>query len=129
MSTYYDFFYLSTALLAIHWFCDFVLQTRWQAENKSKNNEALSRHVASYSVAFLAFLFVLQLIGVEFTNTGVILYMIINGGLHWFTDYITSRCTSYFWGKKDIHTFFAVIGIDQLIHSTTLLATVPLLVK
>ena len=36
-------------LLATHWVADFVLQTHWQASNKSKNNVALSRHVLVYT--------------------------------------------------------------------------------
>jgi hypothetical protein len=37
------------ALLAVHWVADFVLQTNWQARNKSKSNVALSRHVLVYT--------------------------------------------------------------------------------
>ena len=131
MSTtdYFNFFYLATTLLAIHWYSDFVLQTRWQAENKSKNCVALSRHVFTYSLGFATFLYILHFFRSSFTSDGIVLYVVVNGILHWVTDYITSRCTSYFWGKKDVHTFFAVIGIDQFIHSFTLLVTAPLLFK
>lgn len=31
-----------------HFIADFIVQTREQAENKSKNLEALSRHILSY---------------------------------------------------------------------------------
>ncbi len=127
MNEYYSFFYLAITILSIHWFCDFVTQTRWQAENKSKNNEALGAHVLTYMFYFWVLLYILHFFRNSFTNDGVALYVVVNGVLHWITDYITSRCTSYFYAKKDIHTFFVVIGIDQLIHTTTLLATVPLL--
>jgi hypothetical protein len=127
MNTYYNFFYLATVLLAIHWYSDFVLQTRWQAENKSKNNIALSRHVGTYCLGFLALLTMLHFSRNVFTLSGIALYVSLNGALHWVTDFITSRCTSYFWGKKDIHTFFAVIGIDQFVHAITLLVSAPLL--
>ncbi len=131
MSTadYFNFFYLATTLLAIHWYSGFVLQTRWQAENKSKNNFALTAHVVTYTAGFWFLLFFLHHFRGVFTANGVGVYVMVNGILHWVTDYITSRCTSYFWGKKDVHTFFAVIGIDQFIHSFTLLVTAPLLFK
>jgi hypothetical protein len=127
MNTYYNFFYLATTLLAIHWYSDFVLQTRWQAENKSKNNIALSRHVGTYCLGFLGLLTTLHFYSSIFTISGIVTYVALNGALHWLTDFITSRCTSYFWGKKDVHAFFTVVGIDQFIHSTTLLATATLL--
>jgi hypothetical protein len=124
---YYQFYLLTMSILAIHWFADFVLQTRWQAENKSKNNEALSQHVATYSAAFICLLFVLYFLGVNFTPTGILVYVSVNGMFHFMTDYVTSRCTSYFWQQKNVHSFFAVIGIDQFIHNATLLGTVFLL--
>jgi hypothetical protein len=41
-------------MLFIHWIADFVLQTHWQATNKSKNNIALTQHVTTYSICWLA---------------------------------------------------------------------------
>jgi hypothetical protein len=56
-------------LLGVHWFADFVLQTRWQAENKSHNNVALSRHVGVYlSWLFIASLFMFGWVGVGFCH-------------------------------------------------------------
>lgn len=129
MITYFQFLQVALVILAAHWYSDFMLQTRWQAENKSKNNIALSRHVGTYCLGFLVFLIVSSISGTGFTFKGIVLYVLANGALHWTTDYITSRCTSYFWNKKDVHSFFAVIGFDQFIHTSTLLATIPLLYK
>lgn len=65
----------------------------------------------------------------------------LNGALHFATDYMTSRWTSRLWGEafklvcsacgcpnyppldKPIHNFFVVIGVDQYIHQFTLAAT------
>jgi hypothetical protein len=107
-------------LLCIHWFADFVLQTRWQAENKSKNNIALSRHVLVYTtVLFLAgFPLVSRVIMNEWSY-----FVLLNGILHFCTDYITSRITSRLYAKQDYHNFFVVIGLDQLIHQLTLAFT------
>ena len=109
-------------LLATHWFGDFILQTRWQAENKSKRLDALTRHVVNYS-AFLAVVSAL-LFGYN-DKTG--LFAFANGVLHFGTDYCTSRWTSYLYKRalvhKDYYGFWAVIGFDQLIHQVTLAAT------
>jgi hypothetical protein len=40
--------------------------------------------------------------------------------MHFITDAITSRTTSYLWQKGERHWFFVVIGLDQAIHMTTL---------
>ena len=106
------------ALLAVHWVADFILQTHWQAQNKSKNLEALARHVGSYTLALL--------IGSAFIfgqSAALFAFVAINGILHFGTDYFTSRWTSALYAKQDWHNFFVVVGLDQLIHQVTLAAT------
>ena len=90
----------------IHWFFDFILQTEWQATNKSKNNVALTRHVLVYSIPWLLF-------GIWFC--------LINFAVHWITDYFTSRKSSKFFADKKFGKAFAVIGADQEIHRITLI--------
>ena len=102
-------------LLIIHWVADFIFQTHWQATNKSKNNIALSSHVAVYTaclMVFSPFLFGLSLATFSF--------VLINGLLHFVTDYFTSRATSKLWAVGDTHNFFVIVGLDQLIHQFTL---------
>ena len=121
------FFWTYIVLLAAHWVADFVLQTNWQATNKSKNCKALSGHVLSYTgVLLLVSFFVL---GFD-TNAGMFVirpilwaFVLLNGVLHFCTDYVTSRITSKLYVKQDWHNFFVVIGFDQLIHQTTLAVT------
>lgn len=103
-------------LLAAHWIADFVLQTHWQASNKSKNNEALTRHVTTYTA-------VLAAVSVLLLGIFGLVFAIVNGALHWCTDYCTSRWTAKLWAKKDVHNFFVVVGLDQLIHQLTLALT------
>ena len=104
------------ALLAVHWLADFVLQTHWQASNKSKDHWALLYHVNTYTlVLMVASLLLFGVQGVAFA--------LVNGALHLITDYFTSRWSSRLWAKQEWHTFFVVIGIDQLIHQVTLAAT------
>lgn len=104
------------ALLGTHWLADFVLQSHWQASNKSKRLDALALHIMTYT-AVLAAASVL-LFGVN----GVV-FAAVNGILHFGTDYFTSRRSSRLYAKQDWHNFFVVIGFDQLIHQTTLAAT------
>lgn len=116
------------ALLAIHWLADFVLQTHWQASNKSKNNEALARHVGTYTfVLFIGS-------AVIFWSANIaplkwIAFVLGNGALHFATDYCTSRWSSRLYAKQDWHNFFVVIGLDQLIHQATLAATMAWLIR
>ena len=105
-------------LLAVHWLGDFVLQTRWQSQNKSKRVDALLRHVATYTTILLAGSFVI------FGAASIILwFVVINGMLHFGVDFVTSRTTRLY-AQERWHNFFAVVGFDQLIHQVTLAAMV-----
>lgn len=110
--------YVFLTLLSAHWIADFVCQTHWQASNKSKNWNALFRHVFVYSciVTIFAIIFL--------PDNKVIWFLLITFVTHFITDAITSRINSYLWEKKDIHNFFVSIGFDQLIHQITLAATI-----
>ena len=101
---------LKLALLAIalHFIGDFVLQSRWMGENKSKNWLALLAHVGVYTAC-------LTPLGFR--------YALLNGGIHFVVDAATSRVTSRMWEKKNVYGFFTVIGLDQMIHAMTLLST------
>jgi uncharacterized protein DUF3307 len=109
------------ALLVSHWIADFVLQTDWQATNKSKNNIALAHHVLVYTAclaAVSAFLFGAGLLW--------LLFVVGNGLLHFGTDYCTSRVSSRFYAKQEWHKFFVVVGFDQTIHQFSLAVTMSL---
>lgn len=93
----------------IHWVADFVLQTDAMAKGKSKSNKWLSYHIAAYTFILLC------AFGWKFA--------IVNGALHWVTDYFTSRKTSKLWASGKVHDFFVVIGFDQAIHMTILILT------
>lgn len=101
-----------TLLLFMHFVADFILQSNWMAQNKSKNNWALFTHVFIYSLPFI-------LISP--------LYAAINGLLHLLVDYNTSHLSSKLWANGKVHWFFVVIGFDQLLHALCLLWTYNLL--
>lgn len=102
-----------------HWIADFVCQTHWQATNKSKNWMALSSHVAIYTAIMTVFFVALVPPSVQ----AVLLFVGVTFASHFMTDAITSRITSYLWAKQKVHDFFVVVGFDQLIHLSTIMAT------
>jgi Protein of unknown function (DUF3307) len=103
-------------LLVVHWFADFVLQTHWQASNKSARIDALARHVLIYTIVFaVASMLLLGVEGAPFAG--------LNGLLHLATDYVTSRQTSRLYAEKRYHDFFVIVGLDQLIHQVTIAIT------
>ena len=109
---------LYLALLTFHWVADFILQTHWQASNKSKDNDALFRHVAVYTVTMWVGSMV-----IFGPIPATLLFAGLNGSLHYATDYVTSRFTSRLYAESRIHDFFVIVGLDQLIHQITLAAT------
>jgi hypothetical protein len=107
------------ALLTLHWFGDFVLQTSWQASNKHNRLDALAGHVALYTIVIgiaASLLFPFNLVRWA-------VFTALNGALHFATDFVTSRISSTLRAKQDWHRFFVVIGFDQLIHQVTLAGT------
>jgi membrane-bound metal-dependent hydrolase YbcI (DUF457 family) len=108
-------------ILIIHWVADFIFQTEEMATNKSKSNYWLTKHVKTYMFVLLP----ITLLIIYFGGTiyGAFFWLIINGSLHWCTDYITSRKTSKLYAAGDYHNFFVVIGFDQFIHYLCLFTT------
>lgn len=113
---------LLSGILVTHWVADFVCQTRWMGDNKSKNFLALAAHVLVYT----AILFVVSIIllGPELGYY----YAITNGLLHSATDTFTSRATASLYKKGWMHAFWCVIGLDQLIHNLCLIWTLWIVV-
>ena len=99
---------LALLLLTVHFVADFLFQSDWMAVNKSSRMLPLLVHIAVYTACLIPF-------GFWFAMT--------NGLAHLITDSITSRVTSALWKKEKRHWFFVVIGLDQLIHTATLLFT------
>lgn len=95
-------------LVWVHWFADFILQSDRIAINKSSSNNILLWHVTLYGACFVGFGFV---------------FALVNGLLHFATDWCTSRITKKLWIAEQRHWFFVVIGADQAIHMTCLITT------
>lgn len=110
-------------ILLIHWIADFVLQTSWQAENKSSSNKALVSHTGMYSLFWLAAgIWYVGLVDTKKIGE-LLLFVMITFVAHTLTDYFTSRQVKKFFAKKDYHNGFVVIGFDQILHYTQLFLT------
>lgn len=95
-------------ILLLHFISDFIFQSDEMAKNKSTSVKWLTIHVLIYSILFTIY------------NP---IYGIVNGLLHWVIDYFSSKVTSYLWKNGQVHNFFAVIGLDQLLHYVCLFLT------
>lgn len=95
-----------------HFISDFVLQTDQMAKGKSKSLKWLSIHIAAYTAPLFLF-------GWKFA--------MVNGATHWVVDFFSAKASSHFWKKGDAHNFFVIIGADQAIHMSILMATIPLI--
>lgn len=101
-----------------HFIGDFIFQSRKMGENKSKSMKWLMTHVVIYATILGILSYPL------FSNwLPFIIWIVINFYLHLATDFITSRCSGYFYLKNNMKAFWSTIGIDQTIHFTTLYYT------
>ncbi len=104
-------------ILGIHWLGDFVLQTDWQAKNKSKNDLALLSHTVTYTATWL----LLFMCGWD--TYSLLTFMCITFVFHTATDYFTSRLNTRLYEEGKIHYFFVSIGFDQILHYIQLILT------
>jgi cellobiose-specific phosphotransferase system component IIC len=121
-------------VLFIHWIADFVVQTTWQAQNKSKNIAALTYHVVSYTTVWAIVYGILCLLwgfgSLEYSPVSDLTlwwFFPITFAAHWITDYFTSKLTTKLYLTGDYHNFFVVIGFDQILHYVQLFLTLHFL--
>ena len=100
--------YLIIYLLFLHWVADFLWQSDYVAQNKSKSNKVLAFHCFLYGLFFI--------VGTMNIKFGLIL-----GLIHFPVDYVTSRLNSKLYKAGKNHEFFVSIGFDQWIHFVTIL--------
>lgn len=114
----------SVIVMIFHWLGDFVCQTRDMANNKSKSYLWLLVHTLCYSLVLLiGCLLSRTTIFDSLPETYIISFVAINGFIHFWVDFVTSKISSYFYKKEDFYKFFCTIGLDQFIHISTLLIT------
>jgi hypothetical protein len=120
-------------ILFIHWVADFLCQTDWQAQNKSKRMDALLAHTGIYSFVWMIPMMIMFTITSDaihdsnWFDVKAICFCFITFVFHTLTDYFTSRLNTKLWNEKKVHWFFASIGFDQFLHFVQLLLTYKLL--
>ena len=110
-------------IIFIHFIADFVLQTHWQASNKSKDWIALLSHTGVYTLCWIPFCF-LNFGSNLVLNMSFLFITLIS---HTVTDYYTSRLNARLYEKGEIHNFFVSVGFDQFLHYAQLLITYQIL--
>ena len=101
--------------LVAHWAGDFVFQTSNMALGKSKSLKWLNIHVSTYTAILLIFsVFILP-------KDVILLYVLVNGTLHWVTDFFTSKLAANYYDRPRM--FYPILGFDQLVHVMTLFIT------
>jgi hypothetical protein len=103
-------------IIFAHWVSDFVMQTDQMALNKSTSIKWLTYHVIAYMLS----MFIIILVIWGSVNA---YWILLNGALHWSTDFVTSKISSWLWRNERRHDFFVMVGFDQLIHYACLLLT------
>lgn len=94
-----------------HFIADWLLQNRELATTKSRSLFHLSAHVGIYCMAMLCVSYF------TFDNfEKALLFTIFNTSLHFLTDFLTSKLTTYFYVTKNDSYFWHTIGFDQTLH-------------
>jgi hypothetical protein len=99
-------------LVLLHLIADTFAQTEWMIEWKGVRIFPLTLHTFFYSIFLLP---------VGFT------FAIINGILHWFIDYFSSKRIEKLWRLGDRKKTFIATAIDHCVHISTLVVTYAIL--
>ncbi len=125
-----DLFLGAVFILIAHFIADFVFQSDNMAIKKSYNIQALLLHIFVYTTTFFIMfslygvilnIFTIFTVSIEHWIQIGIGISIVNGILHYITDYCTSRIGKHYWEKEQRRNFFLTIGIDQLLHTSLLI--------
>lgn len=114
-----------------HYIFDFIFQTSWQAENKSKNEHALSNHCWVYSLSMMVVTFVYFNLFSEIhwgllESVGTLMFFY---SAHFVTDFFTSKKTARHFRRKNYHMGFVIVGLDQFIHFLTIMVPIYILMS
>lgn len=113
---------VAVLLLLIHFVGDFLFQSTDMAINKATSLKWLSIHISAYT--FTLFIGAIVLFGIDVA----IIYALINGGIHFVTDFFTSKMNASLYAREDKKWYYTGIGFDQFIHGASLLLTYDYLV-
>ena len=97
--------YLVFLILFAHYFGDFILQTNEMAINKSKSFLFLIDHIMMYMIGIFMIMIIPAAIGLFKAET-IIIWTILNGGIHFVFDFVTSKINAKLRQKENKHNFF-----------------------
>ena len=109
---------LIISILTAHWICDYLLQSRRMAVEKSSNIKWLLLHVITYSSA-MTFMLIIPLswiIGKPIFILDVLVLFGIFSVPHLVVDFFTSKAAADFYKDQRYYWFFSILGLDQLLH-------------
>ena len=113
------------AILIGHFVADFVCQPRSWADTKHKDVTSLIYHVSVYMVVMAIALGVVMVAKIPLTL--VVLWALINGIMHFATDFVTSKLFHKNWEAGRRATAINIYGLDQLIHYLCLFGTLGIM--
>lgn len=109
-------------LLFVHWVGDYIGQDGKMALGKGKSIYWLNIHVSVYFLILTIGTFILYFSTNNYEFVNICKFLLLNGPLHWITDYFTSRLATHLREKNDDRHYW-VTGFDQFIHSSTIIYT------
>lgn len=115
------------ALFVGHFVADWIMQSRYIAENKSKNNWVLAIHTTDYMMWMLVITMIPAGIIGLYSSYWFLVWILVNGLLHGCTDWFTSRFNAKMYTTGQMKLFWWGIGFDQMIHYVTLFVTAYIL--
>ncbi len=92
-------------ILIIHWVADFILQSRWMGNNKSKELKPLFAHTLVYSSCWIVLYPIL--------GTNVFWFMLITFVTHTFVDYFTSKASAWAY-LKSVNPFVLLLDTNRI---------------
>lgn len=106
-----------SAVLIGHLIGDWIIQTDWQAENKTKSWKANQQHMLSYHIALLT------LISLSMPLNFVLMTLIVSWVSHSIIDrrWPVQRLMEVSQSKPFSQTTFGIIAVDQTLHLSILL--------
>lgn len=117
--------WIALYVLITHWVCDFVIQ-RGDMIAGIADKVYIKNHCVKYAIAFPASLIILA----TFLNCsflGFLLFCAIAVGTHTLIDAFAIPTATHAFSIREYKTGFVLLGLDQLLHVSALLFSLPLL--
>ena len=108
------------SLFFLHFVADFLLQSRKMGKEKSEKFPVLLQHLSIQFIVFSVFTF-----NLKFALLNTLVHGIIDWNIWKFYKYTVyfrdKTATKETWKYWEDHIFYTIIGLDQYLHSLTLI--------